>query len=170
MKPTSLFNISGGIVKIDNVQIYSNIGSERTEQNDGEDSDDADSMAVAEARPEQASDISITQPFLKKKVVTLSFIDCIAERETAHILRQWLHQMMDPISSKNPKEKLIYLRAVSEAKVFSQKLSYKAYVGEFGKIASTSYYEWMYRTLKYRRDDIDALVEQYYHFLAKYSE
>lgn len=140
------------------------------EKEDAEESDEADHAEVLEVQPAPVHEVTASHPMVKGKDKDLSFIDCVADKETAHVLRKWLHLMMDPISSKNPKEKLIYLRAVSEAKVFSQKLRYKAYVGEFGKIASTSYYEWMYRTLKYRRDDIDALVEQYYQFLAHFSE
>ena len=166
MNPTSLFHISGGIVKIDNVQIYSNTGSERTEQNDGEDSDDADCMAVAEARPEQAIDISDTQPVLKRKVVTLSFIDCIAERETAHILMSWLHLMMD--NKDKPKEKLIFLRAVAEAGHFSQTPDHKIYMSEFGPIARSSYYDWMKGSLRYNLSEINNLIEQYSLYLTKF--
>ena len=166
MKSTSLFHISGGIVKIDNVQIYSNTGSEQAEKKDGDDTDDADSMAVAEARPEQASDISITQPFLKKKVVTLSFIDCIAERETAHILMSWLHLMMD--NKDKPKQKLIFLRAVAEGGFFSQTPDHRIYMGEFGPIARSSYHDWMKCSLRYDPREINKLIEQYSIYLTQF--
>ena len=137
-----------------NNDFHANSSHEQEKRDEAEEADDTQSAELVEVQPSDEH----------------TFMDCVAEKETAHILRQWLHLMMDPISSKKPKEKLIFLRAVSEAKVFTQKLSYKAYESEFGKISCTSYYEWMYRDLKYERDDIDALVEQFLQYLNQYSK
>jgi hypothetical protein len=137
-----------------NNDFHANSSHEQEKRDEAEEADETQSAELVEVQPSDEH----------------TFMDCIAEKETAPILRQWLHLMMDPISSKRPKEKLIFLRAVSEAKVFTQKLSYKAYEREFGKISCTSYYEWMYRDLKYERDDIDALVEQFLQYLNQYSK
>ena len=150
--------------------IINNFGTDNqsNEQAEAEEAKDADHIEVVEVKPEPVNKETASQPKVHRKKQELSFTDSVAEKESIPILRQWLHQMMDPISSKNPKEKLIFLRAVSEAKVFTQKLQYKAYVREFGPISSSSYYEWVHRKLKYDREDIDALIEKYYEFLKQF--
>ena len=150
--------------------IINNFGTDNqsNEQAEAEEAKDADHIEVVEVKPEPVNKETASQPKVHRKKKELSFTDSVAEKESVPILRQWLHQMMDPISSKNPKEKLIFLRAVSEAKVFTQKLQYKAYVREFGPISSSSYYEWVHRKLKYDREDIDALIEKYYEFLKQF--
>ena len=150
--------------------IINNFGTDNqsNEQEEAEEAKDADHIEVVEVKPEPVNKETASQPKVHRKKKELSFTDSVAEKESIPILRQWLHQMMDPISSKNPKEKLIFLRAVSEAKVFTQKLQYKAYVREFGPISSSSYYEWVHRKLKYDREDIDALIEKYYEFLKQF--
>jgi hypothetical protein len=165
MKPNSLFHISGGIVKIDQVTIFNDTDKQSNEKAETEEADDADLTEFEEVQSAPFNKETARPTKGKRKCKELSFTDSIAEKETTPILKQWLHQKMDPIPSKKPKEKLIFLRAVSEYKVFTQRLQYKAYVGEFGLISSTSYYEWVYRKLKYNREDIDALVEQYIEFL-----
>ena len=96
----------------------------------------------------------------------MTFIDCIAERGTAHILSKWLHQMMD--NKDKPKQKLIYLRAALEAGYFSQTPDHDVYVKEFGKMARSSYYDWMQAELKYDLAEINKLIEQYSLFLAQF--
>ena len=142
---------------------------QQSNENEGKkDVEDDNHTEVVEVQPVPANKETASHTKVHRKSKELSFTDSIAEKETVPILRQWLHQMMDPIPSKKPKEKLIFLRAVSEAKVFTQKLQYKAYVKEFGHISSSSYYEWVHRKLRYSRDDIDALVEKYFEFLKQF--
>ena len=150
--------------------IINNFGTDNqsNEQEEAEEAKDADHTEVVEVQTVPVNKETASQPKVHRKKKELSFTDSVAEKESVPILRQWLHQMMDPIPSNNPKEKLIFLRAVSEAKVFTQKLQYKAYVREFGPISSSSYYEWVHRKLKYDREDIDALIEKYYEFLKQF--
>ena len=150
--------------------IINNFGNDNqsNEQAEAEEAKDADHTEVVEVQTVPVNKETAIQPKVHRKKKELSFTDSVAEKEAIPILKQWLHQMMDPISSKKPKEKLIFLRAVSEAKVFTQKLQYKAYVREFGPISSSSYYEWVHRKLKYDRDDIDALIEKYFEFLKQF--
>ena len=142
----------------------------KEEKEKADESDDSDHGEVVEVKPVPASNAPINQPCEQSEDEHFTFDAYIAEKETAHILRQWLHLMMDPIPSKKPKEKLIYLRAVSEAKVFTQKLPYKVYLSEFEMVSSNSYYVWMHRELKYDRDDIDVIIEQYQNYLAQFSK
>ena len=156
--------------KIITTNNYYNSDNKEEEKEKADESDDSDHSEVVEVKPVPASDVATCNPTEQNVTDELLFIDCIAEKETADILRKWLHQMMDPISSKNAKEKLIYLRAVSEAKVFTQKLPYKVYLSEFEMVSSNSYYVWMHRELKYDRDDIDVIIEQYQNYLAQFSK
>ena len=142
---------------------------QKSNENEGkEDVEDVDHTEVVEVKPVKASVVKPCHPNNKVKNKDLTFNDCIAEKETAHILRKWLHQMMDPISSKKPKEKLIYLRAVSEADAFIKKLPYKVYVNEFGMINKASYYYWMLRELYYDSNEIDKIVELFRQFLVQF--
>ena len=142
---------------------------QQSNENEGkEDVEDVDHTEVVEVKPVKASVVKPCHPNNKVKNKDLTFNDCIAEKETAHILRKWLHQMMDPISSKNAKEKLIFLRSVSEAGTFSQQLTYKVYLSEFGQITKSCYYYWMKNELRYDRSEIDKLYEVYLQFLAQF--
>ena len=156
--------------KIITTNNYYNSDKKEEEKEKADESDDSDHGEVVEVKPVPASNAPINQPCEQSEDEHFTFDAYIAEKETAHILRQWLHLMMDPIPSKKPKEKLIYLRAVSEAKVFTQKLPYKVYLSEFEMVSSNSYYVWMHRELKYDRDDIDVIIEQYQNYLAQFSK
>lgn len=156
--------------KIITTNNYYNSDKKEEEKEKANESDDSDHGEVVDVQPVPASNAPINQPCGQSEDEHYSFDAYIVEKETAHILRQWLHLMMDPISCKRPKEKLIYLRAVSEAKVFTQKLPYKVYLSEFEKVSSNSYYVWMHRDLNYDRDDIDALIEQYQNYLAQFTK
>jgi hypothetical protein len=156
--------------KIITTNNYYNSDNKEEEKEKADESDDSDHSEVVEVKPVPASNAPINQPCEQSEDEHFTFDAYIAEKETAHILRQWLHLMMDPIPSKKPKEKLIYLRAVSEAKVFTQKLPYKVYLSEFEMVSSNSYYVWMHRELKYDRDDIDVIIEQYQNYLAQFSK
>ncbi len=150
---------------------YGNDTKVKEEKVNTEEYSDADHTEEAEAEDVKLSPVcAVTNDQFceRRDDESLSFESYIADKESAHILRLWLHIMMDPISSKNPKEKLIYLRAVLEAKVITHKLPYKVYVREFGNISSNSYYVWMHRTLKYDHEDIDVIIEQYQNFLRQY--
>lgn len=169
MKPNSLFHISGGIVKIDQVTIYNDRdkqSNENEEKEEAEDADDADHTEVVEVQPMSVGSAKVGKPIKKRKKNQLTFIDCIAEQETAHILMKWLHQMMD--NKDKPKQKLIYLRAALEAGYFSQTPDHDVYVKEFGKMARSSYYDWMQAELKYDLAEINKLIEQYSLFLAQF--
>ena len=169
MKPNSLFHISGGVVKIDQVTIYNDKdkkSNENEEKEEAEDADDADHTEVVEMKPVSFDSTKVSKPVKKGKKNQLTFIDCIAERETAHILSKWLHQMMD--NKDKPKQKLIYLRAALEAGYFSQTPDHDVYVKEFGKMARSSYYDWMQAELKYDIAEINKLIEQYSLFLAQF--
>ena len=150
--------------------IINNFGNDNqsNEQAEAEEAKDADHTEVVEVQPVKASEVKPSHPNNKVKDKELTFIDCIAEKETAHILRKWLHQMMDPISSKNAKEKLIFLRSVSEAGTFSQQLTYKVYLSEFGQMTKSCYYYWMKNELRYDRGEIDKLYEVYLQFLTQF--
>ena len=150
--------------KIITTNNYYNSDNKEEEKEKADESDDSDHGEVVEVKPVPVGSTKVCKPSKKCQESQLKFIDCIAEQETAHILMKWLHQMMDN------KEKLIYLRAVSEAKVFTQKLPYKVYLSEFEMVSSNSYYVWMHRELKYDRDDIDVIIEQYQNYLAQFSK
>ena len=147
---------------------YYSSDKKEEEKKKADESNDSDHGEVVEVKPVPASDVATCNPTEQNVNDELLFIDCIAEKETADILRKWLHQMMDPISSKKPKEKLIYLRAVSEADAFIKKLPYKVYVKEFGMINKASYYYWMLRDLYYDSNEIDKIVELFRQFLVQY--
>ena len=147
---------------------YGKNEQQSNENEDKEDVEDVDHTEVVEVKPVKASVVKPCHPNNKVKNKDLTFNDCIAEKETAHILRKWLHQMMDPISSKNAKEKLIFLRSVSEAGTFSQQLTYKVYLSEFGQMTKSCYYYWMKNELRYDRSEIDKLYEVYLQFLAQF--
>ena len=135
-----------------NNDFHANSSHEQEKRDEAEEADDTQSAELVEVQPSDEH----------------TFMDCIAEKETADILRKWLHQMMDPIPSKKPKEKLIYLRAVSEADAFIKKLPYKVYVQEFGTINKASYYYWMLRELYYDSNEIDRIVELFRQFLLQF--
>ena len=169
MKPNSLFHISGGVVKIDQVNFYNNKdkqNNEKDEPNNAEEADDADPEEVVEVQPIPATSTKDCDSIKIRKKNQLTFIDCIAEQETAHILRKWLHQMMD--NKDKPKQKLIYLRAISEAGYFSQTPNHDVYIKEFGQMARSSYYDWMQGELRYDLAEINKLIEQYSLFLAQF--
>ena len=147
---------------------YYNSDKKEEEKEKADESDDSDHGEVVEVKPVPASDVATCDPIEQNVTDELSFMNCIAEKETADILRKWLHQMMDPIPSKKPKEKLIYLRAVSEADAFIKKLPYKVYVNEFGMINKASYYYWMLRELYYDSNEIDKIVELFRQFLVQF--
>ncbi len=147
---------------------YGKNEQQSNEQKGKEDVEDVGHAEVVEVQPVPASEVATSNPIEQNVDDELSFMDCIAEKETAHILRKWLHQMMDPIPSKKPKEKLIYLRAVSEADAFIKKLPYKVYVKEFGTINKASYYYWMLRDLYYDSNEIDKIIELFRQFLVQF--
>ena len=166
MKPNSLFHISGGVVKIDQVTIYNDSDKKSNENEEKEEAEDEDYTDVVEVQPAPVGSTKVSKPVKKRKKNQLTFIDCIAEQETAHILRKWLHQMMD--NKDKPKQKLIYLRAALEAGFFSQAPDHDVYVKEFGRMARSSYYDWMQAELKYDIAEINKLIEQYSLFLAQF--
>ena len=166
MKSNSLFHISGGVVKIDQVTIYNDSDKKSNENEEKEEAEDEDHTDVVEVQPAPVGSTKVSKPVKKRKKNQLTFIDCIAERETAHILSKWLHQMMD--NKDKPKQKLIYLRAALEAGFFSQTPDHDVYVKEFGKMARSSYYDWMQAELKYDLAEINKLIEQYSLFLAQF--
>jgi hypothetical protein len=171
MKPNSLFHISGGVVKIDQVTIYNDRdkkSNENEEKEEAEDADDAVHAEVVEVKPAPVGSTKVSKPIKKSKNKQLSFIDCIAEQETAHILMKWLHLMMD--NKDKPKQKLIYLRAISEAGYFSQTPNLNVYVSEFGAMAKSSYHDWMQAELKYTPAEINKLIEQYSIYLTQFSK
>lgn len=134
---------------------YSGKHEEKDDKEDNEDSDDADQAEVVEVQPQNANE--------------LTFIDCIAEKETAHILRKWLHLMMDKV--EKPKPKLKFLRAIYEANLFSQEITHEIYQREFGRIASSSYYDWyLSEELRYDIKEIDKIVEQYQQYLSQFQK
>ena len=147
---------------------YYNSDKKEEEKEKAGESDDLGNGEVVDVQPVPASEVATSNPIEQNVDDELSFMDCIAEKETADILRKWLHQMMDPIPSKKPKEKLIYLRAVSEADAFIKKLPYKVYVNEFGMINKASYYYWMLRELYYDSNEIDKIVELFRQFLVQF--
>lgn len=147
---------------------YYNSDKKEEEKKRSNESNDSDHAEVVEVQTVPESEVPASNPIEQNANDELSFMDCIAEKETAHILRKWLHQMMDPISSKKPKEKLIYLRAVSEADAFIKKLPYKVYVKEFGMITKASYYYWMLRGLNYDSNEIDKIIELFHQFLIQF--
>ena len=166
MKPNSLFHISGGVVKIDQVTIYNDRDKKSNENEEKEEAEDDDHTEDVEVQPMPVGSTKVSKPVKKRKKNQLTFIDCIAERETAHILLKWLHQMMD--NKDKPKQKLIYLRAISEAGYFSQTPNLNVYVSEFGAMAKSSYHDWMQAELKYTPAEINKLIEQYSIFLAQF--
>jgi hypothetical protein len=147
---------------------YYNSDNKEEEKEKADESDVSDRGEVVDVQPVPASEVAASNPIEQNADDELSFMNCIAEKETADILRKWLHQMMDPIPSKKPKEKLIYLRAVSEADAFIKKLPYKVYVNEFGMINKASYYYWMLRELYYDSNEIDKIVELFRQFLVQF--
>lgn len=132
--------------------LFADYSGKQEEQEETEDSEEADQAEVVEVQPQTADE--------------LTFIDCIAERETAHILRQWLHLMMDKV--EKPKPKLKFLRAIYEANLFSQEITHEIYQREFGRIARSSYHDWMQGKLRYDPDEINKLIEQYSIFLSQF--
>ena len=168
MKPNSLFHISGGVVKIDQVTIYNDRDKKSNENEEKEEAEDAVHAEVVEVKPAPVGSTKVSEPIKKRKNKQLSFIDCIAEQETAHILMKWLHLMMD--NKDKPKQKLIYLRAISEAGYFSQTPNLNVYVSEFGAMAKSSYHDWMQAELKYTPAEINKLIEQYSIYLAQFSK
>ncbi len=166
MKQNNQFHISGGFVKIDQVNFYNNTDKQSYEKNEAEKQEEADEAEPVEVQPIPASSTKDSDSIKIRKKNQLTFIDCIAEQETAHILMKWLHQMMD--NKDKPKQKLIYLRAISEAGYFSQTPYHDVYIKEFGKMARSSYYDWMQAELKYDLAEINKLIEQYSIFLAQF--
>ena len=148
--------------------IINNFGNDNqsNEQAEAEEAKDVDHTEVMEVQTEPVGSTKVSKPIKKREKNQLTFIDCIAERETAHILNKWLHQMMD--NKDKPKQKLIYLRAALEAGFFSQTPNHDVYVKEFGKMARSSYYDWMQAELKYDIAEINKLIEQYSLFLAQF--
>ena len=136
-------------------EFYADHSRNKEEKEDAEEADEADQAEVVEVQPQTANE--------------LNFIDCIAERETAHILRKWLHLMMDKV--EKPKPKLKFLRAIYEANLFSQEITHEIYQREFGRIASSSYYDWyLSEELRYDIKEIDKIVEQYQQYLAQFQK
>ena len=86
---------------------YYSSDNKEEEKEKADESDDSGNGEVVDVQPVPASEVAACNPIDQNENEELSFMDCIAEKETAHILRIWLHQMMDPIPSKKPKEKLI---------------------------------------------------------------
>jgi hypothetical protein len=166
MKSNSLFHISGGIVKIDQVTIYNDPDKKSNENEEKEEADDADRSEVVEVQPAPVGTTKDSKPIKKRKKSQLTFTDCIAERETAHILRKWLHTMMD--NKVKPKQKLKYLRAIAEAGLFCETPDYYVYVKEFGDLSRSSYYDWMQGELRYDLGEINKLIEQYSIFLSQF--
>ena len=159
------FNNYGIMVgHVDN--FYNGTAEKREEQEAAETSEEDKDAKVSAVQPITPSDASNNQPIRNRKVVKPSFIDCIADRKTAHILMSWLHLMMD--NKEKPKEKLIFLRAVTEAGHFSQTPDHKIYMSEFGPIARSSYYDWMKGSLRYNPSEINNLIEQYSIYLTKF--
>lgn len=151
-------NFFGQIVNYGAI-IENNFYGKNEQQNDEKESEEdfkgADQAEIVEVQP--------------KDVSNLTFMDCIAERETAHILRKWLHLVMDKVDK--PKPKLKFLRAIYEANLFSQVITHEIYQREFGRIASSSYYEWyLSEDLKYDTTEIDKIVEQYQQYLAQFQK
>ncbi len=94
----------------------------------------------------------------KKNNPHLSLKSYIADQKNADILLEWLHSLMD--QQEYPKQKLLPLRAVSEAGYFSQRIPYSVYISEFGTMSRSSYYLWMKGPHRYDSSEIDALIEQ----------
>ena len=92
---------------------YGKNEQQSNEKEGKEDVEDVDHAEVVEVQPVPVGSTKVSKPVKKRKKNQLTFIDCIAEQETAHILSKWLHQMMD--NKDKPKQKLIYLRAALEA-------------------------------------------------------
>ena len=145
---------------------YGKNEQQSNEKEGKEDVEDVDHAEVVEVQPVPVGSTKVSKPVKKRKKNQLTFIDCIAEQETAHILSKWLHQMMD--NKDKPKQKLIYLRAALEAGYFSQTPDHNVYVKEFGKMARSSYYDWMQGELRYDLAEINKLIEQYSLFLAQF--
>ena len=161
--------IIGPIVNYGTIQennFYGKNEQQSNEKEGKEDVDDADHTEVVEVQPAPVGSTKVSKPKKTRKKSQLTFIDCIAEQETAHILMKWLHLMMD--NKDKPKQKLIYLRAISEAGYFSQTPDLNIYVSEFGAMARSSYHDWMQAELKYTPAEINKLIEQYSLFLAQF--
>ena len=152
--------------KIITTNNYYNSDKKEEEKEKAEESDDSHFGEVVEVKPVPVGSTKVCKPSKKCQESQLKFIDCIAEQETAHILMKWLHQMMD--NKDKPKQKLIYLRAISEAGYFSQTPDHDVYIKEFGQMARSSYYDWMQGELRYDLAVINKLIEQYSLYLTQF--
>ena len=162
MKDYMINNITALYCVIMNTE-NSNGSKERSnEETNNEESDDSDL-----AKPEATSETPTAQTCENYIDVSLSLDTYIAEKETAHITKAWLHLMMDDI--KKPKPKLKFLRAIDEAGVFTQKIPIDIYRSEFGKVSSSSYYEWyLGNEVRYKSDEITKIIEQYHIFMSQF--
>ena len=148
MKPNSLFHISGGVVKIDQVTIYNDRDKKSNENEEKEEAEDDDHNEVVEV-----------QPISTKEDNQPGIIRFFAQRSKAQPILSWLHETTDDLET--PKERLLNVRAVYEAGHCTQRFPYKAYVEEFGPITKSRYNHWMGEELNYTRKDIDDIIEQF---------
>ena len=148
MKPNSLFHISGGVVKIDQVTIYNDRDKKSNENEEKEEAEDEDHTDVVEVQPMPTKEDN--QP---------GIIRFFAQRSKAQPILTWLHETTDDLET--PKERLMNVRAVYEAGHFTQRIPYKAYDEEFGPITKSRYKHWMGEELNYSKKDIDDIIDQF---------
>ena len=131
-----------------------------------EEKTDAKVVDYEEVKTTPAGDVIAKQPTSNEDGNALTFMDCIADKETALLLKAWLHERIDKL--KTPKPMLKYLTAAYEADTFTIKIPYEIYIGEFKKIASSSYYEWFLTDeVKYKPSEIDSLILQLKKYLGQ---
>lgn len=149
MKHNSLFHISGGVVKIDQVTIYNETDKKRNKNEEKEEADDSDHSEVVEVKPMPTDNLPCPSA---SKLVLL-----IIRKELALTIRDWLHSKMDPL--EDARDKLLYLRAICEAGYLPRLIKLSEYSEEFGPIKKSTYYDWMGTSLKYTRGEIDGIIE-----------
>lgn len=119
-----------------------------------EDSDTTE-QANAEVAKEETAPAATTNCMQIARHSESKIILLITRNDLALPIMNWLHVKMDPL--KDPREKLIYLRAVCDAGFIPRLVSYPDYCDEFGPMPKSSYYKWMGTELNYSKEEINEI-------------
>ena len=92
MKPNSLFHISGGVVKIDQVTIYNDRDKK---SNENEQKEEAEDEEKEEAEDEDHTDVVEVQPISTREDNQPGIIRFFAQRSKAQPILSWLHETTD---------------------------------------------------------------------------
>ncbi len=156
-------NISNCVIINNGINQHENENHEQKEDSKSESASDKDDHeATAEcvktetATPQEP--LSNVPPKTVKDYSHSPLKPFFVDQNIVDIILKWLHELMD--KHNLPKPKLKPLRAAYEAGIFTQMIPLKIYKMEFGKISTSSYYDWMKGKNKYDPSEIDALIEQ----------